>query len=65
LSPAGNVWTGDRRANAVAYTSAAPDTEMSPNALGPSGGSMPHNNRQPYLGVHFCIALQGVYPPRG
>jgi len=28
------------------------------------GGSLPHNNRQPYLGLTFIIALQGVYPPR-
>ena len=30
-----------------------------------SVGGNAHNNRQPYLGVHFCIALQGVFPPRG
>jgi microcystin-dependent protein len=29
-----------------------------------SGGSQPHNNRQPYLVVNFCIALQGIFPPR-
>jgi microcystin-dependent protein len=28
------------------------------------GGSFPHNNRQPYLGLSFIIALQGVFPPR-
>ena len=37
---------------------------MSPNALAPAGGSFPHNNLQPYLTLHFCIALQGVFPPR-
>lgn len=30
----------------------------------PSGGDMPHNNMQPYLTFYFCIALQGVFPPR-
>ena len=35
-------------------------TEMSP----PTGGDQPHNNMQPYLTLNFCIALQGVYPPR-
>lgn len=30
----------------------------------PAGGSQPHNNMQPYLTVNFCIALQGIYPPR-
>jgi microcystin-dependent protein len=38
---------------------------MSPNALTPAGGDAPHNNMQPYLTFYFCIALQGVFPPRG
>ena len=29
-----------------------------------SGGSAPHENRQPYLDLNFIIALQGVFPPR-
>lgn len=37
---------------------------MSPNALGPAGGSLPHNNMQPFLTLNFNIALQGVFPPR-
>jgi microcystin-dependent protein len=37
---------------------------MSDNALAPAGGDQPHNNMQPYLTLNFCIALQGVYPPR-
>ncbi|HST28881.1 MAG TPA: tail fiber protein [Rudaea sp.] len=38
--------------------------QMSPNTLAPAGGTQPHNNMQPYLTFYFCIALQGVYPPR-
>ena len=34
-------------------------------ALGVTGGSLPHNNMQPYLTLNFNIALQGVFPPRG
>ena len=37
---------------------------MSSMALSPAGGSQPHNNMQPYLVMSFCIALQGIYPPR-
>lgn len=37
---------------------------MSGNALAPAGGDQPHNNMQPYLTFYFCIALQGVFPPR-
>ena len=33
-------------------------------ALAPSGGDSPHNNMQPYLTFYFCIAMQGVFPPR-
>ena len=37
---------------------------LSDNALAPAGGDQPHNNLMPYLTLNFCIALQGVYPPR-
>lgn len=30
----------------------------------PAGGGQPHNNMMPYQALNFCIALQGVYPPR-
>ena len=33
-------------------------------ALAPAGGSLPHNNLQPYVTFYFNIALQGVFPPR-
>ena len=50
----------------VAYVPAqgAPLTQMSPSALTPAGSSLPHNNMMPYLTFNFCIALQGVFPPR-
>ena len=56
-----------RSGNATAYqtNSSAGITQMSPNALSISGSSFPHNNMQPYLTLNFCIALQGVFPPRG
>ncbi len=37
---------------------------MAPQALSPAGGSLPHNNMQPYLALNFCIALQGIFPQR-
>ncbi len=30
----------------------------------PAGGSQAHNNMQPYLVLHYIIALQGTYPSR-
>ena len=49
-----------------AYQSTAtPLVQMHPQALTIAGGSLPHNNMMPYLTLNFCIALQGVFPPRG
>jgi microcystin-dependent protein len=39
-------------------------TQMGFQSLTPTGGDQPHNNMQPYLTLYFCIALQGVFPPR-
>ena len=38
--------------------------QLAPQATGFLGGSQPHNNLMPYLTLSFCIALQGVFPPR-
>lgn len=29
-----------------------------------SGGSIPHNNMQPYIGMNYVICLYGIFPPR-
>ena len=41
------------------------NVQLAPQALAIAGGNLPHNNLMPYVTFHFCIALQGVYPPRG
>ena len=46
------------------YHAGQPNSTMNSNASGITGGSQPHNNMMPYLTMNFCIALQGVYPPR-
>ena len=46
------------------YAPPAAVTQMAPQALPPAGASLPHNNMMPYLVVNFCIALQGIFPPR-
>lgn len=33
--------------------------------LGPTGGSQPHANQQPYLTLNYAIALTGIFPSRG
>jgi microcystin-dependent protein len=47
-----------------AVTPPAPTVVMSPSAIGMSGGSQPHNNMMPYLGMQFCIAMSGIFPQR-
>jgi microcystin-dependent protein len=45
------------------FSAGSPNTTFAPNMISPSqGGGFPHENQQPYLGVNFCIALQGIYP---
>jgi microcystin-dependent protein len=34
------------------------------NAMTVTGNSNPHNNMMPFLTLNFCIAMQGVFPPR-
>ena len=45
-------------------TSTAGLVLMAPQIITPAGGSLPHTNMQPYLTLNFCIALQGIFPPR-
>jgi microcystin-dependent protein len=42
----------------------APIVNLAIEAVAPAGGDQPHNNMMPYLTLNFCIALQGVFPPR-
>jgi microcystin-dependent protein len=35
---------------------------MNAQSVGPAGGSQPHENLQPYLGINFIISLFGIYP---
>ena len=38
--------------------------EISGGQIGSAGGSQPLAVVQPYLGMNYCIALEGLYPPR-
>ncbi len=41
-----------------------PNQQMSPLMIGVTGSGAAHENRQPFLTVNFCIALEGVFPSR-
>jgi len=64
--PTGGIWAqspAGRGGFVNIYSTPATGT-VNPNSLAITGGSLPHNNLQPYLTLNFCIALQGVFPPR-
>lgn len=46
------------------YTSDSNVVNMAGGTLEESGGNQPHNNMQPFLGMYFIIALQGLFPSR-
>ncbi|HXD32199.1 MAG TPA: hypothetical protein VN643_13835, partial [Pyrinomonadaceae bacterium] len=63
--PTGNSLSKTSGATPYAVGSPIPATQpMAFQAVTPVGGSLPHNNMQPYLTLNFNIALQGVFPPR-
>jgi microcystin-dependent protein len=64
-TPVGNF---PAKGGAPEYSSGPGDTAMLSGPLagntGPTGGSQPHENRQPVLGINYVIALTGIYPSR-
>ena len=61
----GGYDTGTQAGACCYYQTAAPNVNMNFQSISIAGGSLPHNNMMPYLTVEYCIALQGVFPPRG
>jgi len=54
--------TGSGPVNVNLYGTGAPSKVFAANAIGTNGGSQAHENRQPFLVLNFCIALQGIFP---
>jgi microcystin-dependent protein len=49
---------------ASVYAPAASLGAMNAASVSTVGGSQPHENRQPFLVMNWCIALQGIFPSR-
>ena len=74
-APDGNIYMRGHWANGTLsqggvsiYSTLAPGDTLStlnPAALGYAGGTQPHNNMMPYMALNFCIAMTGIFPPRG
>jgi microcystin-dependent protein len=64
-SPAGNTWAASTTRDNL-YTNAGANSPMAANTVtvGIAGGSQPHNNMQPYVGLNYLIAIEGIYPSR-
>ncbi|MGO9775074.1 MAG: phage tail protein [Terracidiphilus sp.] len=59
--PNGSILAGG---GAAFFTGAANLTAMNSAILSQYGGSQPHENRQPYLVMNWCIAYSGIFPSR-
>jgi microcystin-dependent protein len=62
--PAGALPGKQQGSNLIYGALGANQVNFAGEALAPAGGDAPHNNMMPYLTFNFCIALQGVFPPR-
>lgn len=70
-SPSGNFpavsqYQRDRQSPKVMVNSYGntTDSTMAANTIEKTGEGRPLSNRNPYLGVRYIIALEGIYPPR-
>jgi microcystin-dependent protein len=55
----------EREPDALYITAAASELDaMADMALEKTGANQAHENRQPFIGIPFCIALRGIFPPR-
>ncbi|MGF1641473.1 MAG: phage tail protein [Rhodospirillales bacterium] len=72
VAPAGNVLADGGRTNLYHAGPAAADMNASAIAatatavttVANAGGNQAFDNRQPFLGLRWCIALEGIFPSR-
>jgi microcystin-dependent protein len=58
--PSGNVVA--ESASVKIYIEDTPTAAMNSSAIGPAGGSQPHDNMQPFLCINYIISLFGIFP---
>lgn len=71
-TPGGNVLAQDPRTDIYSTAAAAVDmgatainaSATATTSIGNAGGGQPHDNRSPFLGIRYCIALEGIFPSR-
>jgi microcystin-dependent protein len=57
-------WMGQEARSASLFGTATDGTTLASQTIGLQGGSQPHMNQQPFLGMNFCIAQYGIFPTR-
>lgn len=64
--PGGKVPAARPRAGPVVYAArgSTPTVALHADSVSDTGGTQPHDNMQPSLGLNFIIALQGIFPSR-
>ena len=63
--PASNAVFGTNTTTGVAITATSgTQTSLIGTTVSQTGGSAPHENRQPYTTINYIIALNGIYPSR-
>jgi microcystin-dependent protein len=62
-TPASNTAIAQPTGDSLSLFGVAPgNTTLSSNAIGASGSSLPHENRQPFLTINYIISYAGVFP---
>ncbi|HEX8179664.1 MAG TPA: tail fiber protein [Pyrinomonadaceae bacterium] len=59
-TPGGSVWAA--QSSTGVYAAQPPTNPMNAGAMSAVGGSQPHDNMIPYLGINFIISLFGLFP---
>lgn len=62
-APYGHIWASSTQGDNL-YSTAGSNGTMSPQSAGANSGGSSHENRQPFLVLNVCIALQGIFPSR-
>lgn len=58
-SPQNNFWSGWTGGQ---FSNVTPSAAMNGAAIGPAGGSQPHDNMLPFVGINFIISMSGIFP---
>ncbi|HEY3780533.1 MAG TPA: tail fiber protein [Fimbriimonadaceae bacterium] len=62
--PTGNMFAEAEYHVPEPFYDSTSSATLSGAALVPYGSNAAHTNLQPYLVINYCIALQGIFPPR-